>query len=53
MNNMNQPPPQIGSSKLRQKMGLSGQMFDFYGSQLKQSGIIKVKPSNCKFFNLR
>jgi hypothetical protein len=40
-------PTSIGPSKLRQKMGLSGQMFDFYGDQLKQSGVIKVKPVKC------
>lgn len=50
MTNVNENPAPIGNSKLRQKMGLSGQMFDFYGDQLKQTGIIQVKPSNCKLF---
>ena len=37
-------PMSIGNSKLRQQMGLSGNLFDFYGDQLKQSGHIKVRP---------
>jgi len=43
---------QIGNSKLREKMGLSGQMFDFYGDQLKQSGVIKVRPTRKIFSKL-
>ena len=46
--NTNNLPTNIGQSKLREKMGLTGQMFDFYGDQLKQSGVIKVKPVKCK-----
>lgn len=45
---INSGPAPVGMSKLRTKMGLSGQMFDFYGDQLKQSGLIKVKPAKCK-----
>lgn len=33
----------ITNSRLREKMGFSGGFFDFYGDQLKKSGVIKIK----------